>query len=44
MGLRKAGLILVAVLLAMLVWAWWDGGERPLEPIVEPVQLPEGWQ
>jgi len=29
-------------LVAFLAWAWIDGGERPLEPIVEPVPLPEG--
>jgi hypothetical protein len=30
-----------AVLLALLVYAWIDGGEEPLRPIVEPVAVPE---
>jgi len=42
--MRKAGLVMVAALLAILAWAWWDGGEQSLEPIVQPVNLPEGWQ
>ncbi|MBB3032682.1 hypothetical protein [Alteriqipengyuania lutimaris] len=32
------------VILAVLVWAWWDGGEEPLRPVVQSVDLPEGAQ
>ena len=28
-------------LAALLLLAWFDGGEKPLRPIAEPVQLPE---
>jgi hypothetical protein len=28
----------------LLVLAWFDGGEEPLRPIVEPVALPERGQ
>ncbi len=36
--------ILIGVLLALLallVWAWWDGGEEPLRPIAQTVSVPE---
>lgn len=36
------GLALTA--LAVLVWAWWDGGREPLRPIEQPVPVPEGVQ
>jgi hypothetical protein len=35
---------IVALVLALLVYAWIDGGEEPLRPIVEPVSVPEGVQ
>ena len=28
-------------LAALLAWAWYDGGERPLEWIEEPIALPD---
>jgi HAMP domain-containing protein len=31
----------LALLAAMLLWAWQDGGERPLEPIEAPAMLPK---
>lgn len=31
-----------AALAALLVYAWIDGGERPIERITVPVELPEG--
>jgi hypothetical protein len=36
----------VAVLLALglLALAWFDGGEEPLRPIGQPVELPEQGQ
>jgi hypothetical protein len=30
-----------AMVIALLVYAWIDGGEEPLRPIIEPVALPE---
>lgn len=33
---------IVAALVALLVYAWIDGGEEPLRPIIEPVAVPEG--
>lgn len=39
---RKAWIWTLAAigLIAALAWAWIDGGERPLEWIEEPVELP----
>lgn len=34
-------LIAAAVLAALLGWAWYDGGERPLHEISVPITLPE---
>jgi len=28
-------------LAALLAWAWYDGGERPLRTIEEPIELPD---
>lgn len=36
---RRAG-IGVALVLAVLAWAWWDGGRKPLRPIEEPIAVP----
>jgi hypothetical protein len=41
---RRIGWIAAALLVALLVYAWIDGGEQPLRPIVQPVPLPEGIQ
>jgi hypothetical protein len=35
---------IIAVLVALLVYAWIDGGEEPLRPIVEPIAVPENAQ
>ena len=32
-------LALLAV--AVLFWAWWDGGEQPLRPIEQDIPVPE---
>ncbi len=39
---RKSVLMVVAaiVVAAGLVWAWVDGGERPLAPLSAPAMLP----
>ena len=42
-GQRIAAIIALG-LLALLVVAWIDGGEEPLHPIEQPVELPEGVQ
>jgi hypothetical protein len=34
-------MLVVAALVAVLAWAWYDGGERPVEWIEEPLPLPE---
>jgi hypothetical protein len=36
---RRAAIVL-AVIAALLGLAWIDGGEEPLHPIAEPVELP----
>ncbi|AOL94636.1 hypothetical protein [Porphyrobacter sp. LM 6] len=38
--LRRRWLIAGAVLVVLLVLAWFEGGERDLRPIEEPVALP----
>ena len=38
---RRIGWLAVALASALLLYAWVDGGEEPLRPIVEPVPLPE---
>lgn len=32
---------LIAGLLALLGWAWFDGGREPVREIVQPVPVPE---
>ena len=39
---RHRGLILGAVMMAVIALAWFDGGEEPLHPIVQDVAVPEG--
>lgn len=43
---RKSGMILLAgaALVAVLGWAWSDGGERPVGPQSAPAMLPGGGQ
>ena len=38
---RRIGWIAAALVGALLLYAWIDGGEEPLRPIVQPVPLPE---
>jgi len=38
---RRIGWIAGAIVVALLAYAWIDGGEEPLRPIVEPVAVPE---
>lgn len=39
---RRRGLILAMVMLAVIVLAWFDGGEEPLHPISQDIAVPEG--
>lgn len=34
----------IGLLLALVAYAWIDGGERAVRPIAEPVALPEAGQ
>ncbi len=38
---RKMAIMLTAAFLAMMVAAWFDGGEEPIRPIEQRVDLPE---
>ena len=38
---RKLSIGLLLAVVALLAWAWWDGGEEPLRPISQPVPVPE---
>lgn len=29
------------VVLAVVGWAWWDGGEEPVRPMAQTIDLPE---
>ena len=40
-GTRRIVVIVIGLVLAVLLYAWIDGGEEPLRPISEPVPLPE---
>jgi hypothetical protein len=37
---RRIGWIAGAVVAAVLIYAWIDGGEKPVRPIVEPIAVP----
>ena len=36
---RRIGVGALAII-AILAWAWWDGGEQPMRPITQPIELP----
>lgn len=38
---RAWGPVAALLVLALLALAWFDGGEEPLRPIGQPVELPE---
>ena len=38
---RTVVILLVALLAALLAWAWVDGGREPLREIAQPVAVPE---
>ena len=37
---RRIGAGALAIL-AVLGWAWWDGGEEPIRPMSKQIDLPE---
>jgi hypothetical protein len=39
-GRRNVLALAAFAVLVLLVYAWIDGGERPVRPIVEPVEIP----
>lgn len=39
---RRFGWIAALVVALVLIYAWIDGGEEPIRPMAEPVELPEG--
>lgn len=39
---KRRILAIPAVIVVILIVAWIDGGEQPVRPIVEPVEVPEG--
>ncbi len=41
---RQRIAIVAGAVLLILGWAWWDGGEEPLRPMEQTVDLPEGAQ
>lgn len=38
---RRWPLVAGAVLVVVLILAWFDGGEEPVHPIAQPVAVPE---
>lgn len=40
-GGKKRILAILAVIVVILIIAWIDGGEEPLRPIVQPVEVPQ---
>lgn len=38
---RRISHIAGALVVLLLAYAWFDGGEEPLRPIAEPVEVPE---
>ncbi|MFN4114644.1 MAG: hypothetical protein ACK4GD_11965 [Sphingomonadaceae bacterium] len=41
---RRIGLTGAGLVLLVLLYAWVDGGEQALRPIVQPVAVPESGQ
>ncbi|WP_268237102.1 hypothetical protein [Tsuneonella deserti] len=39
---KRIGWTAAALFALLLVYAWIDGGEEPLRPLSEPVELPAG--
>mgnify|MGYP000253509516 CR=1 FL=1 len=41
-NMRRWPLYAAAAVAGVLVIAWFDGGEEPIRPIVQPLALPQG--
>lgn len=41
---RMIAIAAAVAVLGVLIYAWIDGGEEPLRPIADPVELPERGQ
>ena len=41
---RKIGWMAAALVTLLLVYAWIDGGEEPLRPMVQPIDVPVSGQ
>jgi hypothetical protein len=41
---RRTGWVAAALIALLLVYAWIDGGEEPLRPIVDPIDVPVSGQ
>ena len=41
---RRIGWVAAVLVALVLVYAWIDGGEEPLRPIVQPIEVPEAGQ
>ena len=41
---RRINHIVGALVVLLLAYAWFDGGEEPLRPIAQPVEVPEAAQ
>lgn len=41
---RRIGGIAAALIALVLVYAWIDGGEEPIRPMVDPIDVPEAGQ
>ena len=40
----RIGLLALALLGALLLYAWIDGGAEPVRPITQPIDAPEGFR
>ncbi|WP_324827666.1 hypothetical protein [Qipengyuania zhejiangensis] len=38
---KRVGVIAALAIVAVLAWAWFDGGREPLHPIEQTIELPE---
>jgi len=41
---RRINHIAGAIVVLLLAYAWWDGGEEPLHSIEQPIEAPEAAQ
>ncbi len=41
---RRMGWMAAALIALVMAYAWFDGGEEPMRPIAEPIDVPGGAQ